>query len=117
MGKKRKRSFLSRLLYILFIGFIGLAGFVGFNFIYPDVSALKKENHKKTAFMKFRESEWEKQGKKYKITQKWVPLSAVSPFLIKAVLIGEEDKFWKHEGFDYEAMQKAVEKDIKEKKF
>jgi len=33
------------------------------------------------------------------------------------VLIGEDDKFWQHEGFDYEAMQKAIEKDIKAKKF
>jgi monofunctional biosynthetic peptidoglycan transglycosylase len=117
MGKKRKRSFFGRLFFILFIGVIGLACFIGFNFIYPDVSALKKENPKKTAFMEYRESEWERQGKKYKITQRWVPLGAISPFLIKAVLIGEDDKFWKHEGFDYEAMQKAVEKDIKEKKF
>lgn len=97
--------------------FILLLGFAGFNLVYPDVSALKRENPKKTAFMKYREAEWERTGKKYKINQKWVPLSAVSPFLIKAVLIGEDDKFWQHEGFDYEAMQKAIEKDIKEKKF
>jgi len=37
--------------------------------------------------------------------------------LLRAVLIGEDDKFWQHEGFDYEAMQKAIEKDIKAKKF
>ena len=114
MGKKRKRSVFG---WLIFLFFIAVAGFIGFNFIYPDVSVLKKENPKKTAFMELRESEWVKQRKQYKITQKWVPLSAISPFLIKAVLIGEDDKFWKHEGFDYEAMQKAVEKDIKEKKF
>jgi len=67
--------------------------------------------------MSYREKEWEREGKKYKITQKWVPLRAVSPYLIKAVLISEDDKFWSHEGFDYEAMQKAIEKDIKAKKF
>jgi monofunctional biosynthetic peptidoglycan transglycosylase len=33
------------------------------------------------------------------------------------VLIAEDDKFWSHEGFDYEAIQKAIEKDIKVKKF
>ena len=27
----------------------------------------------------------------------------------------EDDKFWNHEGFDYEAIQKAIEKDIKPK--
>lgn len=83
----------------------------------PDVSSLKKENPKKTSFMKYREREWKKDGKKYKVRQIWVPLSRISPYLIKAVIIAEDDKFWRHEGFDYEAIQKAIEKDIKTKKF
>ncbi|MHB8882202.1 MAG: monofunctional biosynthetic peptidoglycan transglycosylase [Thermodesulfovibrionales bacterium] len=114
MPKKRKMSIVGKLLIILMLA---LAAGIGFNFIYPDVSALKKANPKKTAFMKYREKEWEKSGKQYKINQRWVSLGAISPFLIKAVLIGEDDKFWQHEGFDYEAMQKAIEKDIKAKKF
>jgi len=67
--------------------------------------------------MEYREDEWKHDGKKYKIQQKWVRLSRISPYLIKAVLIGEDDKFWNHEGFDYEAIQKAIEKDVKYKKF
>jgi monofunctional biosynthetic peptidoglycan transglycosylase len=67
--------------------------------------------------MEYREEEWRRQGKRYRIQQKWVSLSQVSPYLIKAVLISEDDKFWSHEGFDYKAIQKAVEKDIKAKKF
>lgn len=67
--------------------------------------------------MKYREREWSRQGKKYSILQKWVPLSRISPYLIKAVLIAEDDKFWRHEGFDYEAIQTALEKNIKAKKF
>lgn len=114
MAKRKKKSFFGR---ILLFAVVLVAGFIGFTFVYPDVSLLKKENPKKTAFMKYREREWEQEGKKYRVTQKWVPLRSISPFLIKAVLIGEDDKFWQHEGFDYEAMQKAVEKDIKEKKF
>ena len=110
----KRRSFLK---YIIPLSLISLAGFVAFQFVYPDVSALKKVNPKKTAMMEYREAEWRGEGKKYKIDQKWVPLRAISPYLVKAVLIGEDDKFWKHEGFDYEAMQKAVEKDIKAKKF
>jgi monofunctional biosynthetic peptidoglycan transglycosylase len=90
---------------------------IGVYFIYPDVAKLKKSYPKKTAFMEYREDEWQKQGKKKKIVQQWVPLSRVSPYVIKAVLIAEDDKFWTHEGFDYEAMQKAIEKDIKKRKF
>lgn len=67
--------------------------------------------------MEYREKEWKRQGKKYMIQQKWVPISRISPYLIKAVLIAEDDKFWSHEGFDYEAMQKAIEKDIKARRF
>ena len=83
----------------------------------PDISRLKKENPKYTALMELREREWKEKGKKYRVYQRWVPFSQVSPYLIKAVLITEDDKFWRHEGFDYEAIQKAIEKDIKARKF
>ncbi len=83
-------------------------------FYYDDVAGLKKKNPGKTAFMTQREFEWEFKGlKNKKIYQVWVPLSQISPYMVKAVLIAEDDKFYSHEGFDFEAMQKAVEKDIK----
>ncbi len=70
-----------------------------------------------TSFLLYREHECKRQGKRITIEKRWVPLSRVSPFLIKAVLIAEDDKFWSHEGFDFDAIQKAVEKDLKEGKF
>jgi monofunctional biosynthetic peptidoglycan transglycosylase len=90
---------------------------IGWYFVYPDVSELRKTFPKKTAFMEYREKEWQSQGKKKKIVQQWVPLSQIPPYVIKAVIIAEDDKFWTHEGFDYEAMQKAIKKDIKKRKF
>lgn len=86
-------------------------------FFYPDVGRLKKENPRKTSFMEYREQEWREQGKKKKIQLRWVPLSGISPYLVKAVIISEDDKFWDHEGFDFEAMKAALEKDLKKKKF
>jgi monofunctional biosynthetic peptidoglycan transglycosylase len=83
----------------------------------PNVSRLKKENPKKTALMEYREKEWKISGKKYRINQQWVLLSQVSPCLMKAVLIAEDDKFWRHKGFDYEAIKEAIEKDLKAKRF
>jgi monofunctional biosynthetic peptidoglycan transglycosylase len=94
-----------------------LIGLITYLLLVPDISQLKKKNPPKTSFMKYRENEWKREGKKYRIQQKWVPLSHISPYLIKAVLIAEDDKFWSHDGFDYEAMQKALEKDIKAKQF
>ncbi|KFZ44595.1 peptidoglycan transglycosylase [Smithella sp. D17] len=90
---------------------------VGRYFVYPDVASLKKSCPQKTAFMKYREKVWQEKGVKRKITNIWAPLSRVSPYVMKAVIIAEDDKFWSHEGFDFEAMQKALEKDIKKKKF
>ncbi len=84
--------------------------YVSFYLIIPDVSKLKKENPGKTSFMEYREREWQKTGRQIHIRQQWVPLSRISPYLIKAVIIAEDDKFWFHEGFDFEAIQKAMEK-------
>jgi len=67
--------------------------------------------------MEYRERVSKEKGKKYTVYQTWVPFPKISPYLVKAVLIAEDDKFWKHEGFDYEAIQKALEKDLKAKKF
>jgi monofunctional biosynthetic peptidoglycan transglycosylase len=83
----------------------------------PDLSKLKKGNPPKTALMEYREKESKEKGKKFRMNQTWVPLSNISPYLVKAVLIAEDDKFWSHEGFDYEAIQKALEKDMKAGRF
>jgi len=90
---------------------------VGRYFFYPDVAALAKNRPGKTAFMEHREEAWMAKGIKKKISASWVPLSQISPYAMKAVIIAEDDKFWSHEGFDFEAMQKALEKDIKKKTF
>ncbi len=86
--------------------------------VYPDVGRLVEDNPEKTAFMESREAQWQHEGRNdKKIQQTWVPLNKVSQNLIKAVLIGEDDKFWHHEGFDYQAIERAIEKNIMAKKF
>jgi monofunctional biosynthetic peptidoglycan transglycosylase len=86
-------------------------------FLVPDVSSLKTENPRRTSFMEIQQREAKRKGKPFRIYQVWVPLARISPTLIKAVLIAEDDKFWSHEGFDYEAIKKALERDIKSGKF
>jgi monofunctional biosynthetic peptidoglycan transglycosylase len=99
---------------LLLLFFADIARYV----VLPDVGKLVDENPVKTAFMENREAEWKEQGlTDKKIQQKWVSLNNVSPNLIKAVLIAEDDKFWKHEGFDYQAIERSIEKDIAAKKF
>jgi len=89
---------------------------VAYLLLMPDLSKLKKENPKRTALMQYRVMISKGRGKTYRIDQSWAPFPKISPYLIKAVLIAEDDKFWTHEGFDYEAIQKAIEKDLKAKK-
>jgi len=101
------------------LGFVVIAGLLSLLYLLavPNVTKLKKENPKKTALMEYREMASKEKGRAYRLNQSWVPFSKISPYLVKAVLIAEDDKFWKHEGFDYEAIQKAIGKDLKAKKF
>ena len=111
MPKKRRSKWLIFLISLLILPLLLYFLFV------PDLSKLKKGNPPKTALMEYREKESKEKGKKFRMNQTWVPLSNISPYLVKAVLIAEDDKFWSHEGFDYEAIQKALEKDMKAGRF
>jgi len=81
--------------------------------IYPDVSSLKKNNPELSAFMEYREAQWVDENRDMKINKKWVSIKQISPNLIKAVLIGEDDGFYKHDGFDVKGMENALERSIK----
>ena len=47
----------------------------------------------------------------------WRQLKEISPYLIKAVLAGEDQRFLSHRGFDFIEMNKAVRDIIMEKRF
>jgi monofunctional glycosyltransferase len=115
---KRKPGRFSRFIIRMFIlGILAMAGFGAFYFFYPDVAKLKKQNPGKTSFMEYRENEYRSKGKNIRVQSRWVPLNSISPYLMKAVCIAEDDKFWKHHGFDKEALQKAFEKNLESGKF
>ena len=64
---------MKRLIKILvFVLISALVLNIGLYFVYPDVSKLKKVAPKKTAFMEYREKEWQSEGKKKRIVQQWV---------------------------------------------
>jgi monofunctional biosynthetic peptidoglycan transglycosylase len=44
------------------------------------------------------------------LQKQWLPYEKISPHLKRAVVAAEDDKFIDHEGFDWEGMQKAIEK-------
>jgi monofunctional biosynthetic peptidoglycan transglycosylase len=100
--------------------FIALAIFLFIDigrYAFYDIEKLENNNPIPTAFMEYRMDQWKDKGEEKTIIQKWVPLKKISPYVIKAVLISEDDKFWKHEGFDAEALESAFEKNLKSGKF
>jgi monofunctional glycosyltransferase len=111
---KKKGKIWKKAIILVFIAFV-LS--IAVYFVYPNVSKLKRQNPQKTSFMEYRERQWKEEGKKITIRQYWVPLPRISNYMTKAVIIAEDDKFWSHAGFDFEAMEKSLEKDLKEKKF
>ncbi|ADR33152.1 monofunctional biosynthetic peptidoglycan transglycosylase [Sulfuricurvum kujiense DSM 16994] len=86
---------------------------IGRYFIYPNIDDLKDIRPIPTAFMEYRQNEWADENRDMEITQKWVSMSQISPNVIKAVLIGEDDKFWNHDGFDVTGMEQALERSLK----
>ena len=77
----------------------------------------KSANPQTTAMMQQRASEAQSEGRPVIHEQTWVPYDRISSSLVRALLAGEDQKFFDHEGFDWEEMQKAIEKDWEEKKF
>lgn len=86
---------------------------IGRYFIYPDVSDLKQIRPLSTAFMEYREDQWAEENLDKHIDYRWVNFSQISPNVIKAVLIAEDDGFWNHDGFDVKGMEQAVERSLK----
>jgi|GEM_PF-264500 len=61
-----------------------------------------------TAYMKHRVKQAEASGEVLELRQVWTPLDEISPTLIRAILIAEDDAFWTHRGVDWEALAEEV---------
>jgi monofunctional biosynthetic peptidoglycan transglycosylase len=44
------------------------------------------------------------------VTQEWMPIEAISPNVVRAVLVSEDGRFCQHSGVDFEEMQAAIER-------
>ena len=63
-----------------------------------------------TAFMEARLDEMRKKDPKATLRHRWVSYQRISPHLKRAVVAAEDAKFVGHEGFDWEAIQKAIDR-------
>jgi monofunctional biosynthetic peptidoglycan transglycosylase len=64
----------------------------------------------RTAFMERRLEQLRAKNPKATLRHQWVPYASISIPLKRAVVAAEDAKFIEHEGFDWEAIQKAMER-------
>jgi len=104
------KKFFKRLLLLLLLAvFLGLL-YLASSLVTPRMGWLKDKNPSLTSFQKYRMKQWAAQGKTRSPKSTWRKLSRISPCLQQAVVIAEDDKFWQHDGFDWEAMREAMRK-------
>ena len=81
---------------------------------FPGISKLRTENPTTSSMIEFRISEAKSEGREPKKAMIWMPIEQISPHLQRAVLAGEDARFFEHKGFDWDAINKAWEEAQKE---
>lgn len=100
-------------LSLIFIG--GIAVWLLFEVItFPSISALRSDNPTTTSFIENRLQEAAAEGREPRKFMLWTPIEQISPNLQRAVIAGEDARFFEHNGFDWEAIQKAWDEAVKE---
>ena len=69
-----------------------------------------------TSFMREQRSELMQKNPNVKLQQRWVPYERISNNLKRAIIASEDSHFSEHEGVDWDALQKAYEKNAKKGK-
>jgi len=73
----------------------------------------RDHNPESTAFMQQRLEVLREKNAQAKLRHAWVPYERISPHLKRAIVVAEDSRFVDHEGFDWEAIEKAREKNRK----
>ncbi|MDO8438325.1 MAG: monofunctional biosynthetic peptidoglycan transglycosylase [Nitrosomonadaceae bacterium] len=74
-------------------------------------------NPSTSAFMQERLDVLQEKKPEAMLHHQWVPYERISPHLKRAIIAAEDGKFLQHEGFDFEAIQEAYEKNLEKGKF
>lgn len=98
--------------YLLLLAFAALA-LIQFWFL-VHVGYWINNNPESTAFMRARLEILQEDNPKARLRQQWVPYNRISNHLKRAVVSAEDAKFMSHNGFDWDGIQKAFEKNMRE---
>ncbi len=63
-----------------------------------------------TSFMRMRLAELRRTDPQAELRHRWVPYAEISDNLKRAVVAAEDDRFVSHEGFDWDGIQRALER-------
>lgn len=99
--------------------FLVLVGAVVVWFLYelitfPSISKLRTENPATSSMIEYRIEQARQEGKEPRKYMIWQPIEQISPNLQRAVLAGEDARFFEHKGFDWDAIDKAWDEAVKE---
>jgi len=101
--KGRKKTFrirLGKILFDLFLAFLVLT-------VVP-VLIYSATDPATTPLLWIRWAENDKSDRYTRVIKSWVPAERISPHLIKAVVAAEDQKFFQHHGFDWQAIESAI---------
>jgi monofunctional glycosyltransferase len=103
----------TKVLFLILLGALGVWLLYEI-FTFPSISKLRTENPTTTSMIEYRLSEARAESKEPRKDMIWMPIEQISPNLAKAVLAGEDARFFEHNGFDWDAIQKAWDEAVKE---
>jgi len=103
-------SRLKKLIFLIFLGLLTIYLFYLLTIIYK-IYQFKDINPMYTSLMEYQLGEQVKD-----IRLIWVPYKSISNDLKKAVIAAEDDKFIQHQGYDWESIENAIYKNLKQKK-
>lgn len=75
---------------------------------WPDVATLARRAPKTTAFIELHHERQRDAGRDARVAWTWMPYSALSPHLKRAVVVAEDVNFFSHHGFDTGEMKQAM---------
>ncbi len=81
---------------------------------FAQILALRWLDPGSTAWMKMRQRQARERGETLEIRHAWVPLARIPRDLQRAVILAEDGKFYTHDGFDWEAIRAARERNLRE---
>ena len=105
----------TKLLFLILVGSL-LLWFAYEVLTFPSISKLRSENPTTTSLIEYRIAQAKAENEEPKKFMIWVPMEQISPNLQRAVLAGEDARFFQHHGFDWDAIQKAWDDGIEEGK-